>query len=161
MSSTPEEHRESSATLDEKHNDHKSKDIEADTPVFDDVTWSFTRVVAVAALCIVYVGSQMLLYFVSPALDYISRDLHTPFPNWLLTANTLSVAAICPFVGYLTDLLGRRWMAVFGTVCLLVSSIVMGVAKSLAVGVVSMTIGGIGAGICELTALAGYGFPEY
>lgn len=155
MTATPEEHRESVATTDEKHNGH-SKDIEADTPVFNDVTWSFTRIVAVAALCIVYVGSQMLLYFVSPSLDYITVDLNTAFPNWLLTANTLAVAAVCPFVGYLTDLLGRRWMAVFGTICLLISSILMGVAKNLAVGVLSMAIGGVGAGICELTALAGY-----
>lgn len=155
MSDAPEERHESSATPDEKNNKSNSKDIESYTHVFDDVTWTFTRVVAVAALCIVYVGSQMLLYFVSPALDFISEDLHTRFPNWLLTTNTLAVSAICPFVGYLTDLLGRRWMAVFGAVCLLVSSIVMGIAKSLAVGVVSMAIGGVGAGICELTALAG------
>lgn len=153
MTGSAEEHRESVATLDEKH--HEKKDLEADTPIFEDVTWSFTRVVAVAALCIVYVGSQMLLYFVSPALDFISADLKTTIPNWLLTANTLAVAAVCPFVGYLTDLLGRRWMAVFGTVCLLISSILMGVAKNLAVGILSMAIGGVGAGICELTALAG------
>lgn len=146
----PPEHRESNASVDEK-----GKDVEANGGHYEDIPWTFTRLVAVAALCIVYVGSQMLLYFVSPALDYISVDLNTAIPNWLLTANTLAVAAICPFVGYLTDMFGRRWMAVLGTICLLVSSIVMGVAKSLATGIVAMALGGIGAGICELTALAG------
>ena len=73
----------------------------------------------------------------------------------MLTANTLAVAAVCPFVGYLTDLLGRRWVCVFGTVCLIVGSIVMATAKSLGTAIVAMTIGGIGAGICELTAIAG------
>lgn len=117
--------------------------------------WTFTRMVAVAALCFVYVGSQIILYFVSAGLTVISRDLGTSIGNWLLTANTLSVAAICPFVGYLTDLLGRRWICAFGAVCLIVSSIVMATAHSLGTGIAAMAIGGIGAGICELTAIAG------
>nr|POE51505.1 serine/threonine-protein kinase ppk16 [Quercus suber] len=120
-----------------------------------DYDWTFTRIVAVAALCIVYVGSQVILYFVSAGLTVISRDLGTSIGNWMLTANTLSVAAVCPFVGYLTDLLGRRWICAFGTVCLIVSSIVMATTDSLGAAIGAMTIGGIGAGICELTAIAG------
>lgn len=150
MASTPPHHRESTVSMNEKKGDVETNDSD-----YNDIPWTFTRVIAVAALCIVYVGSQMLLYFVSPALGYISVDFNTDIPNWLLTSNTLAVAAICPFVGYLTDMVGRRWMAVFGTVCLLVCSIVMGTAKNLTVGIVAMTIGGVGAGICELTALAG------
>jgi MFS family permease len=54
-----------------------------------------------------FLGSQAILYFVSASLTYIAADLHTDVVNWLLTANTLAVAAICPFVGYMTDLLGE------------------------------------------------------
>ena len=121
----------------------------------EQVPWTFKRIIAIAALCVVYVGSQILLYFVSAGLTYISLTLNTEIGNWMLTANTLAVAAVCPFVGYLTDLLGRRWVCVFGTVCLIVGSIVMATAKSLGTAIVAMTIGGIGAGICELTAIAG------
>lgn len=121
-----------------------------------DVPWTAKRIIAIIALCFVYVGSQMILYFVSPALTYIQLDFGTTLPNWLLTSNTLAVTAICPFVGYLTDMVGRRYIALFGALLLVISSIVMATAHSLAVGIVAMTIGGIGAGICELTALAGY-----
>lgn len=118
--------------------------------------WTFRRCVAVASLCLVYVGAQEILYFTGGALTYIAADINTTIPNWLLTANTLAVTAICPFVGYLTDLLGRKWICVFGTVMLVVGSIVLGVTKSLASAITGEAIAGIGAGICELTALAGY-----
>jgi MFS family permease len=120
-----------------------------------NIPWTFKRMIAVGALCIVYVGSQIILYFVSGGLTYISNDLKTQLGNWMLTANTLAVAAICPFVGYMTDLLGRRWICMFGTLCLIIASIVMATADGLGQAVAGMAVGGIGAGICELTALAG------
>lgn len=122
----------------------------------EQVPWTFKRIVAVAALCNVYVGSQVVLYFVSAGLTFISVDLKTQYGNWMLTANTLAVAAICPFVGYMTDLLGRRWVCMFGTLCLIIASIVQATAHHLGQAIAAMAIGGIGAGICELTALAGY-----
>ena len=65
------------------------------------------------------------------------------------------MAAIAPFVGYITDLLGRRWVAMAGTLFLLISSIVIATAHNLAGATAGMAVGGLGAGICELTALAG------
>lgn len=121
-----------------------------------NVPWTTTRIIAIASLCVVYVGSQIVLYFVSSGLFNISADLGTNFGNWMLTANTLAVAAICPFVGYITDLIGRRWVCLFGTVCLMIASIVQATAHSLGAAVAAQAIGGIGAGICELTAVAGY-----
>lgn len=117
--------------------------------------WTFKHAVAVVSLCLVYVGAQEILYFTGGALTYIGFSINTTIPNWLLTANTLAVTAICPFVGYLTDLLGRRGICIFGSVLLVVGSIVLGVTKSLGSAVTGQAIAGIGAGICELTALAG------
>lgn len=131
------------------------KALDVTEEAHEQVTWTFKRIIAIAALCVVYVGSQILLYFVSAALTYIELTLNTSIGNWMLTANTLAVAAIRPFVGYLTDLLGRRWMCVFGTLCLILGSIVMATAKSLGAAVAAQAVGGIGAGICELTAIAG------
>ncbi len=54
----------------------------------------------------IFLGSQVILYFVSSGLVYISESIHTNVGNWLLTDNTLVVAGTCPFVGYMTDLLG-------------------------------------------------------
>lgn len=104
-------------------------------------------------------GAQAILYMTGGTLTYIGEDIGTQYPNWLLTANTLVVTAICPFVGYITDLLGRRWVAVVGSLCLIVASVVQATSQSLASSVVAQAIGGAGAGICELTALAGYEFP--
>lgn len=118
--------------------------------------WTFKHIIAVISLCLVYVGAQEILYFTGGALNYIAFDIGTTFPNWLLTANTLAVTAVCPFVGYLTDLLGRRWICILGSILLVIGSIVLGVTKSLGSAVTAEAIAGIGAGICELTALAGY-----
>ncbi|KAL2064448.1 hypothetical protein VTL71DRAFT_4942 [Oculimacula yallundae] len=123
--------------------------------VYEPVEWNFTRVIAVAALCIAYVGSQVILYFVSSGLVYISQGINTNVGNWLLTANTLVVAGTCPFVGYMTDLLGRRWVTIVGAVLLIISSVVMATSHSLGSAITSMAIGGVGAAICELTAIAG------
>lgn len=150
------DHEDYHASDEEKAGVDKSSAPGAGSGDGERIPWTFTRMVAIAALCVVYVGSQVILYFVSAGLTYISFSLNTNFGNWMLTANTLAVAAICPFVGYMTDLLGRRWLCVFGTICLIVASAVMGTAKNLAVAIVAMAIGGIGAGICELTAVAGY-----
>lgn len=105
---------------------------------------------------ICYVGSQIILYFVGAGLTDISKSLDTKIGNWMLTANTLAVAAICPFVGYITDMLGRRWVCIFGIVMLLLASVIIATAHNLGTAIVAMTIGGVGAGICELTAVAGY-----
>ena len=45
------------------------------------VPWTFKRIIAIAALCVVYVGSQILLYFVSAGLTYISLTLNTEIGN--------------------------------------------------------------------------------
>lgn len=92
-------------------------------------------------------GAQEILYFTGGALSFIQVSIHTTVPNWLLTANTLAVTAICPFVGYITDLLGRRWICILGSLLLVVGSIVMGVTSSLASAVTGQAIAGIGAGV--------------
>jgi MFS family permease len=96
-----------------------------------------------------------VLYMTSGSLTYISEGIHTTVGNWLLTVNTLCVAGICPFVGYLTDLLGRRNITIFGSLLLIIASVVIATSQSLGSAVTSMAIGGVGAGICELTAIAG------
>ncbi|CAK1367690.1 unnamed protein product [Cercospora beticola] len=121
----------------------------------EDIPWTAKRMIAVLSLCIVYVGSQIILYFTSSALAPISQSLGTTRGNWMLTANTLAVAAICPFVGYITDLMGRRNIALIGTLFLLTSCAVQATANSLAQAVSAQAIGGLGAGMAELVALAG------
>jgi MFS family permease len=47
-------------------------------------------------------------------LSFIVKDLDTTVgTGWLPTANNLAIAAVAPFVGYLQDMFGKRYM-VFG-----------------------------------------------
>jgi len=61
-----------------------------------------------------------------------------------------------PFAGYMTDLLSRHWIAIFGFVMFIVASAIMGTARGLAQAIEPQTLGGAGAAICELTAVGGY-----
>jgi hypothetical protein len=70
-------------------------------------------------------------------------------------SNTLAIAAIAPFVGYLQDLVGKRYIALCGGLCICVGIVILGTAHSFGQGVVGMALSGAGAGIGELTGLAG------
>ncbi|QDS78157.1 hypothetical protein FKW77_005044 [Venturia effusa] len=120
------------------------------------VEWNARKLLACGFLCMLYTGSQILLYFAGGSLSFIVEDLATTSgTGWLPTANTLAIAAVCPFVGYLQDMFGKRYMALFGALLLCVGCAVVGSAHHFGQGVAGMAIAGAGAGIGELTGLAG------
>jgi MFS family permease len=65
-----------------------------------------------------------------------------------------ALGAICPFVGSLSDLFGRRYVALFGALLLIIGNIVTSTAHKMNTFIAGMAINGAGAGLCELTALA-------
>ncbi|KIW87484.1 uncharacterized protein Z519_11807 [Cladophialophora bantiana CBS 173.52] len=120
------------------------------------VNWTWKQVIATISLCGVYVGSQIPLYFVGEgSLSYIAADLGTVSTGWLPVSNSLALAAVCPFCGYLQDMFGKRNISILGSVLIMVGVLITATAKTFAQGVVGMTIAGGGAAIGELTALAG------
>jgi MFS family permease len=70
-------------------------------------------------------------------------------------SNTLAVASVAPFSGYLQDIFGRRNITIGGSIFIIVGCTVVGSAHSFGQAIVGMTLAGAGAGINELTALAG------
>lgn len=91
------------------------------------------------------------------SLTFIVDDLRTSVgTGWLPTANSLAIAAVAPFVGYLQDLFGKRYIALFGALCLCLGCILVGTAHRFGQAVTGMVFAGAGAGIGELTGLAGY-----
>jgi len=76
--------------------------------------------------------------------------------SWLPVSNTLAITAVAPFVGYLQDLLGRRNITLAGSIVIIVGIALIGSAHSFPQALAGMAISGAGAGVCELTALAGY-----
>ena len=66
----------------------------------------------------------------------------------------ISLAAVCPFVGSISDLIGRRYVAILGAVFIIIGMIICSTAHEMNIFIGGMIFAGIGAGINELTALA-------
>lgn len=98
----------------------------------------------------------MILYFTGGSLSFIEEDLGiTQGISWLPTANILAIAATCPYAGYLQDLFGKRYIALFGSVSICIGCALVGSAHTFGQALVGMALSGVGAAIGELTGLAG------
>ncbi len=88
--------------------------------------------------------------------QYIYSDIggHDRYA-WYVLAYLLALAAICPFVGSISDIMGRRYVALMGGVLLVVAMVICSTAKDMNAFIGGMAIAGVGAGVCELTSLAG------
>ncbi|AEO54910.1 hypothetical protein MYCTH_98330 [Thermothelomyces thermophilus ATCC 42464] len=103
-----------------------------------------------------WTSAQAPLYLFASAPVYIYRDLGgLSYWVWFITANLLATAAVAPFVGALSDLMGRRYVAITGNVTIILGQVICGAAFNMATFIAGMTITGIGTGINELTSLAG------
>lgn len=74
---------------------------------------------------------------------------------WLAIANTLALAAIAPFAGAISDLIGRRYVSMLGALLVVIGMIIVGTAKRMDVAIGGMAIAGTGAGLAELIGAAG------
>ncbi|KAF2753288.1 MFS general substrate transporter [Pseudovirgaria hyperparasitica] len=116
---------------------------------------STKRLMSLVAMAIIWTGSQIPVYLFGGVTPYIYGDIGgTDRWIWFVLANLLSLAAVCPFVGSLSDLLGRRYVAILGTCFILLGMVVSSTAHTMNWFICGMTFAGIGAGITELTALA-------
>ncbi|KAL2198723.1 fungal trichothecene efflux pump [Corynascus similis CBS 632.67] len=103
-----------------------------------------------------WTSAQAPLYLFAGAPVYIYRDLGgVTYWVWFITANLLATAAIAPFVGALSDLMGRRHVAIIGNVTIILGQVICGAARQMDMFIAGMTITGIGTGINEMTSLAG------
>ncbi|EXJ79815.1 hypothetical protein A1O3_08100 [Capronia epimyces CBS 606.96] len=114
-----------------------------------------TRALSLVAMAFLWTGSQIPVYILGGIPPYIYSDIGgSDRWIWFVLAYLLALAAICPFVGSISDLIGRRWVASGGSGLLIIAMIISGTAKSMEVFIVGMAFSGVGAGICELTSLA-------
>ncbi|KAH0829233.1 putative major facilitator superfamily transporter [Fonsecaea pedrosoi] len=134
------------------HNEYAYKGDDSD----GNVAWTLRHSVAAISLGMLYAGSQVMLYFVGGCLSFIEADLGAEkVGSWLPVSNTLAITAVSPFVGYLQDLLGRRNITLAGSIVIMLGIALIGSANSFGQAVTGMALSGAGAGVCELTALAG------
>lgn len=110
---------------------------------------------AFAALAFLWTGSQIPIYLFGAIPPYIYADIGGADRwTWITLANILALAAVCPFVGSLSDLFGRRYIALSGAGFILLGMIIASTAKTMNIVIGGQVFAGIGAGINELTALA-------
>ncbi|MCJ1470642.1 hypothetical protein MMC07_009288 [Pseudocyphellaria aurata] len=116
---------------------------------------TFSRVMSLVAMAFLWTGSQIPVYLFGAVPPYIYGDIGGADRwIWFVLANLLALAAICPFVGSLSDLVGRRYVALCGAFFLVLGMVVASTAHSMNIFICGMTFAGVGAGINELTALA-------
>ena len=92
------------------------------------------------AMSFLWVGSQIPLYLFGSVLPRIYSDIGgVDRYVWFVVAYLIPNAALCPFVGALSDMFGRRYVAIFGQVMLIMGPIITATAKTMntAIGTLS------------------------
>ena len=67
----------------------------------------------------------------------------------------MATAAIAPFAGAMSDLMGRRYLALLGAAFIIIGMIVVGTAKRMDVAIGGTAITGVGGALAELVGFAG------
>ncbi|KAJ5101119.1 hypothetical protein N7456_007171 [Penicillium angulare] len=120
-----------------------------------DIPMTFRRFMGFTAMAFLWTGSQIPVYLFGGIPPYIYGDIGGADRwVWFVLANLLGLAGVCPFVGSLSDLLGRRYVAIIGACFIVIGMIVCSTAHTMNIFIAGMAIAGAGAGVNELTALA-------
>jgi len=129
---------------------------------------TFKRFMAIFSLGCLLAETQIPLYLIGGALcifldvlllmwvAYTVADIggQTSFA-WLAISYTLSLAAIAPFAGAISDLIGRRYVSLLGCTLVMVGMIIVGKSARMPVAIGGMAIVGTGAGLSEVIGTAG------
>ena len=87
---------------------------------------------SLVAMAFLWTGSQIPVYLFGGIPPYIYSDIGgVDRWIWFVLAYLLSLAAVCPFVGSLSDLMGRRYVALFGSLLLIIAMCIASTAKNM------------------------------
>ena len=118
--------------------------------------FSARLVLSLLAMSFLWVGSQIPLYLFGGVIPDIYNDIGGyEIYTWLIIGYLIPNAALCPFVGALSDAFGRRGVAAVGQVLLIIGPVVTSTAQSMGQAIAGQVFSGMGAGLNELIALAG------
>lgn len=84
------------------------------------------------ALAFMWVGSQIPLYL----FGGITVDIYSDIGGvdrwiWIIVGYLVALAAVCPFTGALSDLVGRRYAALIGSALIIIGMIVCSTASDM------------------------------
>jgi hypothetical protein len=93
---------------------------------------TITRFLSLVAMAFLWTGSQIPVYLYGGIPPYIYGDIGgLDRWTWFIIANLLALAAVCPFVGSISDLIGRRYVALLGGTFLIIGNIVCATAHTM------------------------------
>lgn len=94
---------------------------------------------------ITFVVAEVIPLIMITLFTVIAIDLKgATYSVWLLNSQTIAVGAIAPFVGTLSDLLGRRWFTLISLCFTVVGMIILGTTKNISGAIAAQVITGIG-----------------
>lgn len=95
------------------------------------------------SMSFLWVGSQIPLYLYGSVLPDIYSEIGGANGRyvWMIIGYLIPNAALCPFVGALSDLFGRKAVAAFGQVLLILGPIVVSTSHTIniAIGKISFS----------------------
>lgn len=94
--------------------------------------------ISLIAMSFLWVGSQIPLYLYGSVLPDIYSDIGGATNGrwvWMVIGYLIPNAALCPFVGALSDLFGRKYVAAFGQVMLIVGPVVVSTSHYINIGI--------------------------
>ncbi|KAJ5542633.1 hypothetical protein N7461_008636 [Penicillium sp. DV-2018c] len=150
------QHHEGSGSSQNSHKDiadHGSEEAMHESEM--DIPMTFRRFMSFTAMAFLWTGSQIPVYLFGGIPPYIYGDIGGADRwVWFVLANLLGLAGVCPFVGSLSDLIGRRPVAIIGASLIVIGMIICSTVNTMNSFIAGMAIAGAGAGVNELTALA-------
>lgn len=122
------------------------------------VLFSLSNLFIMAGVAVILLGAGICIFTVLLTLivAYTVADIGGASSEaWLGVANTLSVAAVSPIAGSISDLIGRRYGALLATCMVCIGLIVVGTAHRMDVAIGGSAITGVGSGLAETIGTAG------
>lgn len=93
---------------------------------------------------ITFVVAEVIPLIMITLFTVIAVDLKgASYSVWLLNSQTIAVGAIAPFVGTLSDLLGRKYITLISLCLTIVGMIILGTAKNIAGALAAQVVTGI------------------
>jgi len=106
-------------------------------------------------LSMTFVTAEVVPLFLITLFTIIAYDLNAgSYVIWIIVSQFIAIGAVAPFVGTVTDLIGRRYVVLAGLACTVISMIVIGTAQSIAAMIAGQSMAGVGIGIQLLTTVA-------
>ena len=98
------------------------------------MSWQFFMILT--CMSFLWIGSQIPLYLFGSVLPTIYQDIGgVDRYVWFVIGYLIPNAALCPFVGALSDLFGRQKVAIVGQVALILGPIITATANSMNIAI--------------------------